>query len=443
MLTDTIAAISTSLQEQAISVIRISGDEALEIASRLTHKDFHQIATHTVTYTFIRDPLSDEIIDEVLITVMKSPRSYTKEDIVEISCHGGVYITQKVLSAVLSHGVRMAEPGEFTRRALINGRIDLTQAEAVQDMIEADSPQSAALAISGIRGSLQKLIQPMLDELMNIIAQIEVNIDYPEYDDVEQLTRSAVLPLCLSWSEKLEVILQDARSGRQMKEGVKTVIVGKPNVGKSSLLNALLEEDKAIVTDIAGTTRDLVEGSIRLKNVTLHLIDTAGIRESHDVIEQIGIQKTKKALLEAELILLILDASTVLDAYDTELMEMTDASKRIIVYNKTDLYPIEGGIGISAMQNEIGALVDAINKRFEPHQRVFKTPALNNERTIAQATKAALAMKSAVNALNQGMEMDLVTIDLQECYMDLGEILHSVSREDIIDTLFSRFCLGK
>jgi tRNA modification GTPase len=443
MFSETIVAISTALSEQAISVIRISGDRAGEILSTLTAKDFSKIPTHTIQYGFIKDPSTHEILDECLVFIMKAPRSYTREDVAEIHCHGGVYITRRILAAVLSTGARLARPGEFTQRAMLNGRIDLTQAEAIQDMIEADSPQSAAMAVHGIRGSLKRLIEPLMQELLGIIANIEVNIDYPEYDDVEQLTRAAILPLCIQWEKKLETVLQDAYSGKQMKEGVKTVIIGKPNVGKSSLLNALLEEDKAIVTEIPGTTRDLVEGTIRLQNVTLHLIDTAGIRETFDFIEKIGIEKTMKAIKEAELILLVLDASREIDAEDQTLLDLTDPQKRLVIYNKTDLTSVDQGIAISAMKGEIELLIQAINDRFADHQRVLSTGALVNERTIGLASRSLYAMRSALDGLKAGVQLDLVAVDLQESFLRLSEILHPVDKDFLLNELFSRFCLGK
>lgn len=443
MFSDTIVAISTALNEQAISVIRISGDQAVEILSTLTSKDFAKKQTHTIYYGFIKDPKTKEILDECLVFTMKAPRSYTREDVAEIHCHGGIYITRRILAAVLSAGARLARPGEFTQRAMLNGRIDLTQAEAIQDMIEADSPQSAAMAVQGIRGSLKRLIEPLQQDLLNIIANIEVNIDYPEYDDVEQLTRETITPLCKNWLTKLEIILHDAYSGKQMKEGVKTVIIGKPNVGKSSLLNALLEEDKAIVTEIPGTTRDLVEGTIRLQNVTLHLIDTAGIRETVDFIERIGIDKTMKAMEEAELILLVLDASRTIDQEDQLLLELTNPNKRLVIYNKTDLNEVEEGISISAMKGEIDTLIKAINDRFADHQRVLQSGALVNERTIGLASRALEAMRSALIGLQEGIQLDLVAVDLQESFLRLSEILHPVDKDFLLNELFSRFCLGK
>ena len=439
MLNDTIAAISTALQDGAISVIRISGPDSLAIAGRLFSRRVDDQPTHTVRYGYIIDPISKEAVDEVLLTVFRAPKTFTREDVVEISGHGGRYITRRILALVLAEGARLADPGEFTRRAFLNGRIDLTQAEAVMDMIDADSSQQAQLAIQGIRGSIRRLIEPLSEALLNIIANIEVNIDYPEYEDAEQLARS--------WLIRMDEILQRAESGRIMKKGVKTVILGKPNVGKSSLLNALLEEDKAIVTEIAGTTRDLVEGEIHLRNVTLHLIDTAGIHQTEDRVEQIGIERSMKALEEAELILIVLDASRPQDDEDRRLLDLTEGRNRIVVINKKDLAPQaedrSGTISICAAQNQIEPLIDQINQRYEHHHAMLELPSLANERQIALARQARQSMAQAVNALQDGAELDLVTIDLQAAYMALKEIVGEASREDLLDALFSKFCLGK
>ncbi|HZJ87133.1 MAG TPA: tRNA uridine-5-carboxymethylaminomethyl(34) synthesis GTPase MnmE, partial [Erysipelothrix sp.] len=266
-LNDTIVSIITALEEAAISVIRLSGSEAIEMASTLFSRDLTKVKSHTVSYGHIIDPVDKSIVDEVLVSVFKAPKTYTREDVVEISCHGGVLVTKKVLSLCLGAGARMAENGEFTQRAYLNGRIDLSQADAVMDLIEAENDFARELAISGVQGNIKNLIQPFLDRLLEIIATIEVNIDYPEYDDVEMLTQTTLLPHTQAFLKDLNVILKESKSGKIMKEGVKTVILGKPNVGKSSILNVLLDEDKAIVTDIAGTTRDLVEGWIKLDNV--------------------------------------------------------------------------------------------------------------------------------------------------------------------------------
>ena len=444
MLNDTIAAISTANQDGAISIVRVSGDDAIEIVNNIFTRDLTKVSSHTVSYGFIHDPLKDEDVDEVLVAVYLAPKTFTKENIVEIMCHGGVFITKQILSLVITHGARMARPGEFSQRAFLHGRIDLTQAEAINDMIQAKSLSNVKLAMQGIKGSVKKLLEPFISNLLDIIANIEVNIDYPEYNDVEQLTSDILLPKVDSWLEEMNIILKKAESGKIIKEGIKTAIVGKPNVGKSSLLNALLEEEKAIVTDIAGTTRDIVEGSIRLNHITLNLIDTAGIRETKDEIEKIGIERSLKAIDEAQLVILVFDASRMMDEEDNMLLEKTKDKTRIIIYNKEDLVEKEEGkLYISAANKNIDALLNEIENLYEKHAIVLKEPALNNERQIGLLKKAQASMLQAKFALESGFELDLVTIDLQEAYTSLKEIIGEVSREDLLDALFTNFCLGK
>lgn len=442
MLNDTIAAISTALSEGAISIVRVSGDDAIEIVNQCCSIDLTKSPSHTIRYATFQDPHTHEILDEVLISVFKAPKTYTREDLVEINCHGGVYITRKILSILFACGARLANPGEFTQRAFLNGRIDLTQAEAVNDMIRANSSTNAKMAISGIRGSVKKLLDPLIEDLLNIIAVIEVNIDYPEYDDVEMLTNERVLPMSLSWLNQINEILKKSESGQLLKAGIKTAIVGKPNVGKSSLLNALLEEDKAIVSDIAGTTRDLVEGHIQLGQIHLILIDTAGIRDTLDTVEKIGIERSKKAIEEAELVIVVLDATSEIDEQDQLLLDMTADKKRIIVYNKSDLAEKEG-LSISAAKGELDDLIHEIESYYEQELISIQNPILNNERQIGCLMKARNSMNAAIESLENGIELDMVTIDLQDAYTQLKEILGEVSRDDLLDTLFSNFCLGK
>ena len=443
MLQDTIAAISTAAVDGAISIIRMSGDAAIQIVDSLCSIDLTSKKSHTISYGFILDPITKEEIDEVLVSVFRAPKTFTREDIVEINCHGGRFITKKILQLCLMQGARLAEPGEFTRRAFLHGRIDLTQAEAVNDMIQATTNENSRLAIRGIKGSVKKLLDPLIENILDIIANIEVNIDYPEYDDVEQLTNEVVLPKAAAWMGKIDEILDRAQSGQIMKEGIKTAIVGKPNVGKSSLLNALLEEDKAIVTDVAGTTRDIVEGHIHLEGLTLNLIDTAGIRETEDVVEKIGIKRSIQAIEQAQLVILVLDASRGLDEQDQELLSMTKDKTRIIVYNKTDLKQVENHLAISAEKKDIEPLVKEIHRLFDKHQIAMEVPTLANERQISLMLRAKQSMAQAIEALNAGMELDMVEIDIQDAYTSLKEILGEVHREDLLDTLFSNFCLGK
>ncbi len=444
MLYENIVAISTALSESAISIVRVSGQDAVSIVNHICNIDLTKKKGNTINFANIVDPMNNEIIDEVLISIFLNKKSFTGEDVVEINCHGGIVVTKKVLTLCLDHGARLANAGEFMQRAFLNGKIDLTQAEAMNDMIHAQDEQAAKLAIKAVKGSVANLLNPFIQELLDMVAHIEVNIDYPEYDDVEQLTTEVLLPKVNDWLIKMNDILKKAKSGKIVREGIKTTIIGKPNVGKSSLLNALLEEDKAIVTSIAGTTRDIVEGSVRLDYVTLHLIDTAGIRESNDLVEQIGIEKSKQALQDAELIILLFDGSSDLEEKDHELLELTKDKTRIIVYNKQDeaIHNNEG-VWISAKHNKIEPLVHTINQLYEQHQIALSENTLGNERQISLMNKAKQSMMQAKSSMEAGMELDLVAIDLQAAYTYLKEILGQVSRDDLLDTLFSNFCLGK
>ena len=443
MFDSTIAVISTALSQGAISIVRVSGDQAIEIVQKIFSRDIRHVPSHTIHYGYILDD-DKEVVDEVLVSVFRGPKTYTTEDIVEINCHGGVYITRKILSLVLSHGATMAKPGEFTQRAFYHGRIDLSQAEAVEDMIEASNDTASHMAIQGIQGSVKKLLEPLIEDILNIIAQIEVNIDYPEYEDVEQLTTEELLPMTKQWLTKLDKILSRAQCGQLAKKGIDTVLIGRPNVGKSSLLNALLEEDKAIVTDIAGTTRDLVEGQIRIGPAQFNLIDTAGLRKSSDAIEQIGIEKTQEKLAQAQLVLLILDGSQPLTKEDEDLLEQTKDKNRLIIYNKKDVKSEKhpDGIWISAQNKEIDALLEAMKDLYQ-QDVLTEQPLLSNERQIGLLNQAKQDMLQAKEAMEQGVEPDLVEIDIQAAHDHLKEILGEVHREDLLDTLFSKFCLGK
>lgn len=443
MFDSTIAVISTALSQGAISIVRVSGDQAIEIVQKIFSRDIRHVPSHTIHYGYILDD-DKEVVDEVLVSVFRGPKTYTTEDIVEINCHGGVYITRKILSLVLSHGATMAKPGEFTQRAFYHGRIDLSQAEAVEDMIEASNDTASHMAIQGIQGSVKKLLEPLIEDILNIIAQIEVNIDYPEYEDVEQLTTEELLPMTKQWLTKLDKILSRAQCGQLAKKGIDTVLIGRPNVGKSSLLNALLEEDKAIVTDIAGTTRDLVEGQIHIGPAQFNLIDTAGLRKSSDAIEQIGIEKTQEKLAQAQLVLLILDGSQPLTKEDEDLLEQTKDKNRLIIYNKKDVKSEKhpDGIWISAQNKEIDALLEAMKDLYQ-QDVLTEQPLLSNERQIGLLNQAKQDMLQAKEAMEQGVEPDLVEIDIQAAHDHLKEILGELHREDLLDTLFSKFCLGK
>lgn len=439
MLNDTIVAISTGLVEQAISIIRLSGEQAIEVVDKIFDKDLTKAKSHTITYGFIKD--EDDIVDEVLVSVFRAPKSYTMEDIVEINCHGGIYITKRILSLCIANGARLARPGEFTQRAFLNGRIDMSQAEGINDLIKANNHNKASSAIHSLKGSVTRLIDPLCEDLLDIIANIEVNIDYPEYDDVEVLTNQKIRPKVVNFLSRIDDIIHKAQNSIIIKNGINTVILGKPNVGKSSLLNAMLQEDKAIVTNVAGTTRDLVEGEVTLNDVTLNLIDTAGIRDTNDIVEKIGIEKSIEALNNAQLVILVCDDK--LDDEDKRLLDMAKDKPCLIVYNKKDLHDVKDGINISAINNDIEELVDAINDMFKEEIIDNKMDTLNNERQIGLAISARKHMLDVLKAIDDNVELDLVSIDLNMAYEDLKEILGHATREDLLDALFSKFCLGK
>lgn len=438
---DTIAAISTADAMGAVSIIRISGPDTFEIVKKLCHKDMQNMEGYRMVRSEIYD--QQEVVDDSLISVFHAPYSYTGEDVVELNCHGGVYLTHKILQLVLGLGARLAKRGEFTQRAFLNEKMDLSQAEAIQDLIVAEDEINTKAAIHTLKGSILRVLRPLEEELIQMIAHIEVNIDYPEYDDVEMLVESDILPKAKAWRQQLEKLVLESEKAQVVKGGVQTVIVGRPNVGKSSLLNALLEEDKAIVTDIAGTTRDIVEGNIRIGSFSLHLIDTAGIRDSNDRIEQMGIEKSKKMIEKAQLILLVMDGSQELTIEDQELLEQTKDKTRIIIYNKKDLGSKYSGVQISASTGQIEALKEKLEALFQQEVLAASGDTLANDRQIGLAKAALGAMDQAIASLEAGMELDLVTLDLQESWNCLKEMSGGRSREGLLDEIFSRFCLGK
>lgn len=441
MMNDTIAAIATANATGAVSIIRISGDEAILIASELINKDLSKKEGYTITFGTVQE--ENDVVDEVLVSIFRAPKSYTGEDVVEIGCHGGLFITRKILSLCLGKGARLARRGEFTERAFLNGKMDLSQAEGVNDLINATDEVNAKSAMHSLKGSVSKILKPLEEDLTQIISNIEVNIDYPEYNDVHQLTEDEILPKAKAWLKDIQKLIDEAKKAVDIREGIDTVILGRPNVGKSSLLNALLEEDKAIVTDIAGTTRDIVEGTVRLDGITLNLIDTAGIHESNDIVEKIGIDKSLQALEKAELVIVVLDGSEALTDEDHKLLEMTKNKNRIVVYNKNDKAIQHDGISISAINGDVEALTNAIKEKYEKELYLASSDTLNNERQIGLAIQAEQSMKNAIRTLEDGMELDLVTIDLENAWTSLKEITGKVGKEDLLDEIFSRFCLGK
>ena len=441
MMNDTIAAIATANATGAVSIIRISGEEAILIASELINKDLSKKEGYTITFGTVQE--DNEVVDEVLVSIFRAPKSYTGEDVVEIGCHGGLFITRKILSLCLGKGARLARRGEFTERAFLNGKMDLSQAEGVNDLINATDEVNAKSAMHSLKGSVSKILKPLEEDLTQIISNIEVNIDYPEYDDVHQLTEDEILPKAKTWLKDIQKLIDEAQKAVNIREGLATVILGRPNVGKSSLLNALLEEDKAIVTDIAGTTRDIVEGTVRLDGITLNLIDTAGIHESNDIVEKIGIDKSLQALEKAELVIVVIDGSEALTEEDHKLLEMTKNKNRIVVYNKNDKAIQHDGISISAINGDVEALTNAIKEKYEKELYLASSDTLNNERQIGLAIQAEQSMKNAIRTLEDGMELDLVTIDLENAWTSLKEITGKAGKEDLLDEIFSRFCLGK
>ena len=449
MYEDTIAQVSTALANNAISIIKVSGTQSISIVSKVFSKDLNDVKSHTIHYGFIKD--KDTIIDEVLVSVFRSPKSFTAEDVVEINCHGGIFVTNKVLELLLANGAREALPGEFTKRAFLNGRSDLTQAEAVMDTIEANTNNSLKLAGLGLSGQTKKLIKGFRDKVLQTMLKIEVNIDYPEYEDEEQITNEVLYPSLKSLLSDIDIVLAKSEVSQVIKNGIKTAIVGKPNVGKSSLLNALLREDKAIVTSIAGTTRDIVEGEVNIGGIVLKLIDTAGVRETEDVVEKIGVSKSKKALLDAELVIVVLDNNQALDETDIELLNATNNKKRVIVVNKRDL---DNKLDLSKLDKYIlmstfdEADISKLEKEIKNLCNIndmlnIDATYIGNARQIAKLKDAKQNLLDAISGLDNNMPIDIVNIDIKNAWLNLGDILGENSSEELIDELFKRFCLGK
>ena len=450
-MNDTICAISTALGVGAISIIRVSGDEAIDIVNKIFDKDLTKKESHTINYGHI--VYKGEIIDEVMVSIMKSPKTFTKEDTIEINSHGGVAVTNKVLEILLLEGARLAEPGEFTKRAFLNGRIDLVEAESIMDLIESKTETSRKLAISGMEGKVSKLVKNIIDNLVKVNANIEVNIDYPEYEDIEIVTKEKIEEMSKYINKELTKLLNESENGKLIKDGINTLILGRPNVGKSSILNKLIEEDKAIVTSVAGTTRDIVEGQIRVSGILLNIIDTAGVRETEDIVEKIGVEKSLSLVNDADLIILVFNNNEKLTDEDKKLLEYTKEKKRIIVINKIDL---ENNLDISNLKNErivkisalknsgIENLKNEINDIFNLEEiNLGDFTYLSNSRQISLVKKAVEISKNLEDALNNDVPIDLLEIDIKEICEILGEIIGESYDDKLIDTLFSNFCLGK
>ncbi len=455
---DTIAAISTPPGEGAISIVRLSGEEAVALAQKIFKgKDLSQVPSHTINYGHIIDPKTQAEIDEVMVSVMRAPKTFTREDVIEINCHGGIVATNKILQLLLANGARLAEPGEFTKRAFLHGRIDLTQAESVMDLIRAKTDRSMKVALNQLDGNLSHLIRNLRQDILDVLAQVEVNIDYPEYDDVETMTTKLLKKKALEVKARIHQLLETAQQGKVLREGLATAIVGRPNVGKSSLLNYLLHEDKAIVTDIAGTTRDVIEEYVNVRGVPLKLIDTAGIRETTDKVEAIGVERSHKAIEQADLVMLVLNSSEELTAEDLELVAATNGKKRIVILNKMDLEP---KLDVEVLKQHVDAAeilttsvltnegVDKLEERiaelfFGGIENSQTTVMVTNARHIGLLSQAEDSLTAVLAGIEQGMPVDLVQIDMTNAWDLLGEITGDSYQDELLNQLFSQFCLGK
>jgi tRNA modification GTPase len=458
---DTIAAISTPMGEGAIAIVRLSGDEAIPIADKLFKsiggKKLSDAATHTIHYGHLLDPKSGQVVEEVMVSVMRGPKTFTKEDVVEINCHGGIVSVNRVLQQVLTSGARLAEPGEFTKRAFLNGRIDLSQAEAVMDLIRAKTDRAMNLALGQMEGRLSNLIRRLRQEILEILAHVEVNIDYPEYDDVEEMTHKMLMEKAQFVREEVIKLLRTSEQGKILREGLSTAIVGRPNVGKSSLLNSLVHENKAIVTDIPGTTRDVIEEYVNVRGVPLRLLDTAGIRETEDIVERIGVERSRQVLQDADLILLVLNHSEKLTMEDKNLFEVVKGMDVIVIVNKTDLprqidmdqvNRLAAGhkiVTTSLLEDRgVDELEEAIASLFfagsiDSGDLTY----VSNSRHIALLNQSLNTIEEAIDGVEMGTPIDIVQIDLTRTWELLGEIIGESVHESLIDQLFSQFCLGK
>ncbi|MFP8645170.1 tRNA uridine-5-carboxymethylaminomethyl(34) synthesis GTPase MnmE [Priestia aryabhattai] len=458
---DTIAAISTPMGEGAIAIVRLSGEEAITIADRIfksvSNKRLTDVASHTIHYGHIVDPKTEQVVEEVMLSIMKGPKTFTREDIIEINCHGGIVSVNRVLQLVIANGARLAEPGEFTKRAFLNGRVDLSQAEAVMDLIRAKTDKAMNMAIGQMEGRLSKLVRHLRQEILETLAHVEVNIDYPEYDDVEEMTHQVLIEKASNVRQEIDKLLQTSHQGKILREGLATVIIGRPNVGKSSLLNSLVQDAKAIVTDIPGTTRDVIEEYVNVRGVPLRLVDTAGIRETEDIVERIGVERSRQYLKEADLILLVLNFNEELTDEDKKLFEAVEGMDVIVIVNKTDLeqkinleevqqFAVDHPVVTTSLLQEQGVdhLEEAIAALFfEGTIESQDLTYLSNTRHIALLTQARGAIDEAITGIESGVPIDIVQIDLTRTWELLGEIIGDAVHESLIDQLFSQFCLGK
>ena len=451
-MNDNIVAISTSMGVGAISIIRLSGKDVIPITNSIFKgKNLEKVDSHTINYGYIIN--NNEIIDEVLVTIMKSPKTYTTEDVVEINCHGGIATTNKILEIILTKDIRLAEPGEFTKRAFLNGRIDLTKSEAVMDLLESKTETSRKLAISQLKGNTYNIIENFRNDLKDLISSVEVNIDYPEYYDIEVVTIEKIKEKVKQMKEKLDKIIKESRNTKILKSGIDTLIVGRPNVGKSSILNKFLDEEKAIVTDIAGTTRDIVEGQVILNNISLNIIDTAGIRATEDKVEKIGVEKSLSLIERADLIIVVLNGEEELTNKDKEILEKTKDKTTIVVINKNDLNQkidkelLKEYTVVSTNTNSIDGIDPLKNKIIEMfHLEEIESKDYNyltNIRQISLAKQAYQKLEEVEKGIISELPIDMIEIDLRDCFDLLGEIIGKTYSDEIIDNLFEKFCVGK
>ena len=456
---DTVTSISTPMGEGAIGIVRLSGPQAIEIGDILYKgkKKLSEVETHTINYGHIIDPETNETVEEVMVSVLRAPKTFTREDIIEINCHGGILTINRILELTMTYGARMAEPGEYTKRAFLNGRIDLSQAEAVMDFIRSKTDRASKVAMNQIEGRLSDLIKKQRQSILEILAQVEVNIDYPEYDDVEDATTDFLLEQSKRIKEEINQLLETGAQGKIMREGLSTVIVGRPNVGKSSMLNNLIQDNKAIVTEVAGTTRDVLEEYVNVRGVPLRLVDTAGIRDTEDIVEKIGVERSRKALSEADLILFVLNNNEPLTEDDQTLFEVIKNEDVIVIINKTDL---EQRLDVSELREMIGDMpliqtsmlkqegIDELEIQikdlfFGGEVQNQDMTYVSNSRHISLLKQARQSIQDAIDAAESGIPMDMVQIDLTRTWEILGEIIGESASDELIDQLFSQFCLGK
>lgn len=454
-MNDTICAISTSQGIGAIAIIRVSGEDSIEIVNKIFKgRDLSKVKSHTINYGHIVDK-SGKYIDEVLVSVMHAPKTFTTENIVEINTHGGIACTNQVLELLLENGCRLAEPGEFTKRAFLNGRIDLLEAEAVMDKINAQTEIQNRMASNQLSGMVSDLINNLRDDMVQIISNINVNIDYPEYDDVDIITNDILLPKITNLKNKINEIISESKNGKIIKDGIKTCIIGRPNVGKSSLLNALLQEDKAIVTDIAGTTRDIVEGTISIDGIVLNMIDTAGIRKTNDKIEAIGVEKSLNLMSQADLILLVLNNNSEMDKETENIIKELGNKEYLVIVNKIDLgnklilddtlvdknrivkLSVKENIGLNDLKSKIKELFNL--SKIETKDPTY----LTNARSLAILKKCLDSIENIEQSIKNNLPIDLLEIDIQNIWQELGKINGTTYDEELLDEMFSRFCLGK